>query len=145
MREIKYRILGFIARLRAKTGEWLHLKPKQKPPETFTDALDDTPHNAWTHGDSSLTNDCLTSAGSGVYRLTGGSPGWTPLTFGSSTISTSGTHWASLSWEYPKTTNLGDCKLEQIDNELWWVRPDGSKTCLTGKSVDAKTFYDRIK
>ena len=42
------------------------------------------------------------------------------------------------------TIYLGDCRLEQIDNELYWVRPDGSKTCLTGKGANFDNLYDKL-
>ena len=63
------------------------------------------------------------------------------------TIAGTTTNWSSgwstgTIYTIPTSIPIGTGAIEEIDGELWWVRADGSKSCLTGKSNNFKQIYD---
>lgn len=76
---------------------------------------------------------------SGSIVITNGSN--TTLVNGPTTTWSSG--WSTGTFHaIPTSIQIGNGTLQEIDGELWWVRADGSKSCLTGKSNNFKLIYD---
>lgn len=57
-------------------------------------------------------------------------------------ITVTGTSSSWTVYQPPMSISIGNGTLQEIDGELWWVRADGSKSCLTGKSNNFKQIYD---
>jgi hypothetical protein len=77
-------------------------------------------------GSITITNGLNTNWTNGTITGTNWSSGWSTGTFHS----------------IPTSIQIGNGTLEEIEGELWWVRADGSKSCLTGKSNNFKQIYD---
>lgn len=79
-----------------------------------------------------IPNSTITTASDGTLIINGAGP------------TTAANITFNQGYVWNQKVQIGNGFLEEINDELWWVRQDGSRTCLTGKSNNFKSLYEKL-